>query len=142
MAATTTPKTGHGATVAFSGSTNSALAPKLVGITMHSETRGDVEISDLSSSCKLFLPEDLIDYGEVTLRIHVVNSEQLPALESAETVTITAKLETGETTARIVAGTGYVKSRGGFNFNTSEARIAEVRVKWDGTTPPALTIAT
>lgn len=140
MAATTSPKTGHGASLTF-GTSGTALT--IQQIQVHTKSRAKVPIPDLSLTTFMkYLAGDLIDPGEVTVQYYHENDQEGAPFAAAETITVTFRQETGETAAAKYEGTGFVLSDGGHNLNTDDPRLRTCVIAFDGGTGPTYTAAT
>lgn len=85
------------------------------------------------------MPGDLEDPGEFEVEVEFDTSEDQPSRGVVETITVTSKLRTGESTAAKWAGTGYIKSVKTPDAKNNERSIYKVKIRWDGKTGPTYT---
>jgi len=92
-----------------------------------------------------YIPADLTDSDEIEVT-YQFNGTQSPLVNSAvaETITFTCPLQTGESTAAKVAGTGFITKCGinGGAAGAAEMATATLTIRFDGYTGPAFTAAT
>lgn len=99
--------TGHGATVTFG---TSGYSFNITSIDIGEETIGDISVDHLGvTGFKEFVPEDLVDGGEVVITYQFDNEASQPTAGTIETLTITFPTASGQLTAANYAGTGYTK---------------------------------
>ncbi len=132
--------TGHGATISFGTQGGTWRATR---ITPSAESRPAIDASHLGTTgYREFLPGDLINAGEFVVEFQFQGNQGLPTRTTAETVTITHALASGEATAATIAGTAFVTEAKYPDLNTDELKKGSFTVKWDGYTGPTYTAAT
>ena len=134
--------TGHGGTIAFSAGIAAFAVPfRKIGAVEHVIEK--VESTNLANTAtKSYLPGDVIDPGEFEVEYAFDAEDDLAVMETVGTVTITAPLGTGQATAANLAGSGFIMSRTAMpECATNGLQLGKLKVKFNGKTGPALTIA-
>ena len=122
--------TGHGATIGF-GTTGLTYKWRKIGAV---EQAGEsVEDTDLSNTYyKTFMPGDVFEPGELEVEYCWDAREELPALGTVETITITLDA-TGALSAADLEGTGFIMSRTAFpELATNGLQIGKMKIAFDG----------
>jgi hypothetical protein len=132
--------TGHGATITFGTQGGTWRA---ISITGHAETVPVVDTSyHATTTTRTNMPGDLKECSTFTVRVQFQGNQGLPTLTTAETVTVTHAVASGENTAATIAGTAYVTRRKYPDLETNTLKIGEFDIQWSGTTGPTFTVAT
>ena len=134
--------TGHGATIGF-GTTGLTYKWRKIGAV---EQAGEsVEDTDLSNTYyKTFLPGDVYEPGEFEIEYCWNAKDELPALGTVETITITLPSADGVLSAADLEGTGFIMSRTAFpELATNGLQIGKMKVAFDGAggVAPTFTVA-
>lgn len=133
--------TGNLSTVTFA----SGFVGTFVEIGEHKQSRGKIADDDLSSTIKEYLPEDLPEPGEREFRVRWNSDSALPGIDDdPELITVSHKLDSGQTTKATSAGTGFVTEVTlDPKHANNETKEGTIKIAFDGkTTPPAYTPAT
>jgi hypothetical protein len=131
--------TGNGTTLTLSTTTSIG---RILSVGGFDEELPDVEDNDLSTSGhNEYIPGDLIDHGEVEFPV-VFDPDNMESLGVVETGTITFPLQTGDTVAAKIAGTGYLKKRSMGSLENNQRAEGSYTWRFDGKTGPAYTPAT
>jgi hypothetical protein len=147
--ASTGKDTGHGGTIAFSaGITAFAVPFRKIGAVEHAiekiETTnlGNAATDPADTPTKSYIPGDVIDPGEFEVEYAFDAEDDLPDIEKAGTITITAPLATGQATAANLAGSGFIMACTAMpEAATNGLQIGKLKCRFDGKTGPALTVA-
>lgn len=89
------------------------------------------------------LPGDLADPQSLTIVVQNDSKEAYPTQGLAQTMTITYPLESGDSTAENMAGSGFIMDirRPEFNVDTEAVQTLEIDIQYDGYTGPTRTVA-
>lgn len=87
------------------------------------------------------MPGDLANPGEFDAEVEFDTAVDEAALGVVETITVTAALRSGESTAAKWAGTGWIKSVTSPDAENNARSILKVKIRWDGVTGPTFTAA-
>ena len=130
--------TGAGVTIAF-GTTG--FTASFTEVDSGEQTRDAIEDTHLSSSKRTYIAGDLEEPGTLSGTFYWDQSfSTFPATTTtAETVTVTYPLKSGETSNATLAGTGLVTRVKGPVARVGDLMMGEVTVKWDGNTGPTYT---
>jgi len=139
-----TGDTGNGATLTlalFNGTTAITASLDVISITPGEITVGTIDSSTLATSGFMEkIPSDLADIGESSADFKWVAAGSKPTLpSSAGTCTITWPLQTGQTTAATMTGTGFLTGLQAPTFQHGELQVGTVKWQWDGDVGPSLT---
>jgi len=136
-------RSGHGASIVFGTTGWTGIIHKITGL---HRTRGKIEITALNlavNSEKQYIPEDLIDCDEITIdyEFNPSASTQTPLTSAPETITITAPMRSGESTAATLAGSGFATDdkHGDYERGSSNPMMGQLKFQFDGLTGPVLT---
>lgn len=123
--------TGHGASITF-GTSALAYAWRKIGAL---EQEGEsVEDTDLAASgFKTFLPGDIVEPGEFEVEYCFNPKLALPPLGTVETITITAPVASGQSSAADIEGTGFIRKRTAFpELTTNGLQVGKMTIAFDG----------
>jgi len=125
--------TGHGGSITFGTSGLTYAWRKIGAIEQEGEA---VEDTDLDNTYfKTFLPGDVSEPGEFEVEYCWNAKEELPALGTVETITVTLPQGSDETAAADLEGTGFIMSRTAFpELATNGLQIGKMKVAFDGAT--------
>ena len=135
--------TGNTAAISFTG-----ISGTVQSISIGDQTREALESTPLNvtvasgkhSAYKEFVPDRIIDPGEIDVTMYLdSNSEPADILAGAGTLTITFPLQSGQTTARTLAGTAFATRMKYGDLEQGALTMAEVTFKFDGLTDPTFT---
>lgn len=132
--------TGNTSTIAFG--TTSGFTPDVTIIGGLEQSREALEDTLLSTTGeKTYIPDDLIEPGQLTCTYYYNQSETAfaPIGAAAETITITFPLKSGEGTAATLAGTGFLVNHKSADLQNGELMMGEFTVQFDGKTGPTFT---
>lgn len=87
------------------------------------------------------IPGDLEEPGELTVEVEFDTGTDEPARGTIETVTVTAKLRSGESVAAKWAGSGFITKVKRPDAANNELSVYTVTIAWDGVTGPTFTAA-
>lgn len=89
----------------------SSWAVKMLSIGKGVGSRGSINTSESDTDTyHTFIPEALVDPGEITFTHHFDPDEPAPVAAAPETITITWPTVAGETSGATYAGNGYITS--------------------------------
>jgi hypothetical protein len=130
-------KSGNGAAFTFGTSGFTPLAVSIDGL---EETLEALQDSDLSTTnYHTMCPADLIEISPFTAEIRWEQGD-IPPLGTVELITLTYQLETGESVAATLTGTGFLTSRVGPNLANNEISSGSITIQLDGkSTEPTYT---
>ena len=105
MPVTASPQQGHGVAIAFS----SGFLAYITGVAVSGVSRAALDTTNsATTTARTFVPEKLVNYGEIRVSL-LLNSAADPPIEgAAETITITWPMQTGGTVAPSWTGTGFM----------------------------------
>jgi hypothetical protein len=137
--------TGHGATITF-GTQSLAYFWRKIGAVQ--QAREKVEANYLgivaigsNPPYAQNLPGDLTDPGEFEIEYAFDSANGQPAMTDPETITITLPMDSTQSSAYNVAGTGYVLERTVFpECATNGLQIGKMRIAFNGLTGPTPTV--
>jgi hypothetical protein len=123
--------TGHGGSVTFGTSSLTYFWRKIGAVEQEGEA---VEDTDLDNTYfKSYLPGDVVEPGEFEIEYAWNSKDELPALGTVETITITLPQGVGEMAAADLEGTGFIMSRTAFpEMATNGLQIGKMKVAFDG----------
>lgn len=105
MPVTQAPQQGHGVAITFS----SGFMAWITDVSASGMRREALETTNsATTSARTFIPEKLVNYGEIRVSLQLKTSGDPPIEGAAETITITWPMETGGTTAPNWTGTGFM----------------------------------
>jgi hypothetical protein len=129
-----TPDTQQGATIAFTGI--ATFIDAAVDIPEVQQKFPTIDCTHLGTTgSRRYIPADLSDVDEFTVKFQHDGSTVLPTLGAIYTVTITAPLATGDATAEKAAGTCIVTSiptNSQFQSDTPALQVCSLSLKPDG----------
>ena len=131
--------TGNSATIAFA---TTAFTASWTEFDLGNETLDALESSHLATTnYKTFVPSDLKDGGTITGTFFWDQSfSTFPSTGTAETVTVTFPLKSGESTAATFAATGFISDIKRPTVVNGDLMMGELTVQLDGvTTEPTFT---
>jgi hypothetical protein len=98
---------GHGATLSL-GTHTWDTAALLTSIQFSAISRAPLETSHLATTnAKTFMPEDLPDYGTLTVEFYHIDAIA-PPYAAAETITVTYPIGAGQSVAATIACSGFL----------------------------------
>lgn len=101
---------------------------------------GKIEDSFLGTTVrKTFVPEDLVDSGEIKGNTQFNSGASIPSLGTVETATITFPLRPGQSTPATLAGTGFLTKFTKPKLMNNTKQMSEVEFTWNGKTGPTYT---
>lgn len=105
MPVTLEPQQGHGVAITFS----SGFMAWITDVSVSGIRREALETTNSSTTAsRTFIPEKLVNYGEIRVSLQLKTSADPPIESAAETITITWPMEKGGTTAPTWSGTGFM----------------------------------
>lgn len=105
MPVTLAPQQGHGVAITFS----SGFMAWITDVSFSGMRREALETTNsATTSARTFIPEKLVNYGEMRVSLQLKTSADPPIEGAAESITITWPMETGGTTAPTWTGTGFM----------------------------------
>ncbi len=130
----------HGATLGLGTSSWDSTA-LIKSIQFSGATRASLETTHLAtSSARTFMPEDLPDYGDMTVEFYHIDSIA-PPYAAAETITVTYPLGAGQSGAATFACSGFLTDyKPGDPVGVGEIMLGSA--KWKFTGAPTFTAAT
>jgi len=142
-----TGDTGNGATLTlalFNGTTAITAALDVITIEPGEITLANVDVSTLATTGFMEkIPSDLADVAESNATFKWITTGAKPTLPSAAgTCTVTWPLRSGESTAAVMTGTGFLTRFKPPSFANGQLQVGEVSWQWDGDIGPTLTPAT
>ena len=131
--------TGHGGSVTFGTSSLTYFWRKIGAVEQEGEA---VEDSDLDNTYfKSYLPGDVVEPGEFEIEYAFDSEDAQPDMTDPETITLTLPLDSTQSSAYNVAGTGYVLSRTVYPECASNGlQIGKMKIAFDGLTGPTPTV--
>lgn len=107
MPVTLAPQQGQGVAITFS----SGFMAWITDLSVSGIRREALETTNsATTTSRTFIPEKLVNYGELRVSLQLKTSADPPIEGAAETITITWPMETGGTTAPTWSGTGFMTS--------------------------------
>lgn len=106
--------------------------------------RGALDVSTLATTAFMEkIMSDLVDAGTVTIEFVFKTSATAPSVSAvAETFTITAAQQTGDTAAATLVGTGFGTEITWPTAANGQVLTGKYTITWDGDTGPTYTKAT
>jgi hypothetical protein len=105
MPVTQSPQQGQGVAITFA----SGFMAWITDVSVTGISRAPLETTNSATTVsRTFIPEKLVNYGELRVSLQLKTSADPPIEGAAETVTITWPMETGGTTAPTWSGTGFM----------------------------------
>ena len=142
--------TGHGGTIAFSGTIAAFAAPfrKIGAVEQEIEKVDATTLANAAS--KSYLPGDIPDPGEFEVEYAFDATMAHPVILTAGTILITAPMATGQNLAASLTGSGFIMSRTATpELTTNGLQIGKIKCRFDGKNAhgaglkgPVLTVAT
>lgn len=123
-------KSEHGGSITFGTQGGSYKIQSIAG---HSESRESIDTTNLATTTNAtYIPADLVTTEPFDVVIQFENTVGLPNITTAETITVTAPLATGESVAATVAASGFLTGR---TFpsqvaGSTELRQATISIQW------------
>lgn len=123
--------TGNGATIAFG---TSGYAAPIVSFSIDGRARAAIDASTLATTNeRAFVPEALIDNGEVSVTVQHTPGALAPISADPEPITITLPASgSGVTTQGSFAFTGFITSDGGISVENGSIVEETLTIKIDG----------
>ena len=105
MPVTLEPQQGHGVAITFA----SGFMAWITDVSVSGIRREALETTNSSTTAsRTFIPEKLVNYGEIRVSLQLKTSADPPIEGAAETITITWPMEKGGATAPTWSGTGFM----------------------------------
>lgn len=122
-------KSGNGATLTFA---TSGFTPLVVSMDGLEETLEALQDSDLSTTnYHTMCPADLKEIAPFTAEIRW-EQDDIPPLGTVELITLTYQLESGESVAATLTGTGFMTSRTSPALANNEIAAGSIAIQLDG----------
>ena len=123
--------TGHGASLTLSAETTSY---DIVSITIGGQTVEQVDVTNLSSTSKEYIPGDVAETPEGSATVNFDVMAALPVIGSTHLITVTFPLGPDQTTTvkSTFTGTGFITARTYPELVTDTVQQAEISWKMDG----------
>lgn len=118
---------GQGWSITFG---TSSYAANLIKISLPDETRGEIDRTHQGSTVMTTDPATVIDPGESSIEFEWDPEQPDLVGASAETITITAPLMTGQATAGYYEADGFVKSQKHGDIDNGAKIVTTITVRW------------
>ncbi len=122
---------GHGATLTLGTSTWDTAA-LIKSISFDAIARASLETTNLATANgKTFMPEDLPDYGGVTIEFFHIDAIA-PPYAAAETLTVNYPIGAGQSTAATIAGSAFLLDYTPGSPAVGEIMMGQAKYKFTG----------